>query len=73
LMDELRAAGVRADASYGARRLKRMLEHAAKRGAATVVIIGEDEWSGGRATLRDMTTGEQRSVALEELVKELGG
>ena len=71
LMDEARAAGVVADAGYGARRLKRLLELAAKRGAATVVIVGEDEWQRDEAAVRDMTTGEQRPVALDELVSEL--
>jgi histidyl-tRNA synthetase len=73
LMDELRAAGVAADAGYGSRRLKRLLEMAAKRGASTVVIVGDDEWERGQATVRDMTSGEQRTVALDELVKELTG
>jgi histidyl-tRNA synthetase len=71
LMDEARAAGVAADAGYGSRRLKRLLETASKRGARTVVIVGEDEWGRGEATLRDMTSGEQRSVALDDLVGEL--
>ncbi len=73
LMDEARAAGVPADAGYGSRRLKRLLENAAKRGASQVVIVGEDEWERGQATVRDMTSGEQRAVALDELVKELTG
>jgi histidyl-tRNA synthetase len=71
LMDEARTAGVAADAGYGSRRLKRLLETASKRGARTVVIVGEDEWGRGEATLRDMTSGEQRSVALDDLVGEL--
>jgi len=73
LMDEARAAGVTADAAYGSRRLKRMLELAAKRGDRRVVIVGDDEWEHEQATVRDMTSGEQRSVALDELVKELAG
>jgi len=73
LMDELRAAGVPADAAYGSRRLKRMLELAAKRGAGTVVIVGDQEWEREQAAVRDMTSGEQRTVALDLLVKELTG
>jgi histidyl-tRNA synthetase len=71
LMDDARASGVRADAAYGGRRLKRVLELASKRGADTVVIVGDDEWSRGEAAVRDMTTGEQRAVALDDLVEEL--
>jgi histidyl-tRNA synthetase len=71
MMDEVRAAGVPADAGYGSRRLKRLLDLAAKRGARRVVIVGDDEWSRGEAAVRDMTRGEQRTVALEDLVGEL--
>jgi histidyl-tRNA synthetase len=71
LMDDARAAGLRSDAAYGGRRLKRTLELAARRGAGTVVIVGEDEWGAGEASVRDMTSGEQRRVALDGLVEEL--
>src|SRR3954452_11129910 len=73
LLDEARAAGVPADAAYGSRWLKRMLELASRRGAERVVIVGEDEWEREQASLRDMTSGEQRTVALDLLVKELTG
>jgi histidyl-tRNA synthetase len=71
LMDDARAAGLRSDAAYGGRRLKRTLELAARRGAGTVVIVGEDEWGAGEASVRDMTSGDQRRVALDGLVEEL--
>jgi len=71
LMDDARASGLRSDAAYGGRRLRRALELAGRRGAARVVIVGEDEWGDGEAAVRDMTTGEQRRVALDDLVSEL--
>jgi histidyl-tRNA synthetase len=71
VMDDVRAVGVRCDAAYGGRRLKRALELADRRGIPTVVIVGEDEWAAGEATVRDMTTGEQRRVALDRLAEEL--
>jgi histidyl-tRNA synthetase len=71
LMDDARAAGLRSDAAYGGRRLKRTLELASRRHAATVVIVGEDEWGVGEATVRDMASGEQRRVALDDLVEGL--
>jgi histidyl-tRNA synthetase len=73
LMDDLRSAGVPADAAYGSRRLKRILELAARRGDGIVVIVGDEEWTGEHATVRDMTLGTQRTVALDLLVKELSG
>ncbi len=71
LMDELRGTGTAADAVFGGRALRRQLEQAAKRGAATSVIVGEEEWVAGSATVRDMVSGEQRTVALDDLVGEL--
>jgi histidyl-tRNA synthetase len=71
LMDDVREAGIRCDAAFGGRRLKRALELADRRGIATVVIVGDDEWAAGEATVRDMTTGEQRRVALDRLAEEL--
>lgn len=71
LMDELRAAGRRAEPVFGDRSLRRMLESAGKAGAGLTVIVGEDEWSRGVAAVRDMNTGGQREVALDELVSEL--
>ncbi len=71
LMDAMRAAGRVCDAAYGGRRLKRALELASRRGAAVVVIVGADEWERGVATVRDMNTGEQRELPLDDLVREL--
>ncbi|MBM3167494.1 MAG: hypothetical protein FJZ94_08635, partial [Chloroflexi bacterium] len=42
-------------------------------GSKYVAIIGDDEVKSGLVTLRDMGTGEQRSVAMEELIKEIFG
>jgi histidyl-tRNA synthetase len=71
LMDELRLAGVRADAVFGGRPLRRQLEFAQKQGAITTVIVDAEEWREGVATVRDMVSKEQRHVALDDLVKEL--
>ena len=71
LMDDVREAGIRCDAAFGGRRLKRALELADRRSVPAVVIVGDDEWGAGEATVRDMATGEQRRVALDRLVEEL--
>ncbi len=60
-----------ADTVFGGRALRRQLENAAKRGATSTVVVGEEEWAAGVATVRDMVSGEQRQVALDDLVREL--
>jgi histidyl-tRNA synthetase len=61
------------EAAFGGRSLRRILEWASKRGAARVVIAGEDEWSRGEVAVRDMTSGDQRTVPLDGLLEELIG
>ncbi len=52
-------------------RLKRAMELANKLAARYVVIVGEDEIASGKYTLKNMSTGEQESVAREELQTRL--
>ncbi|MFI5050078.1 MAG: histidine--tRNA ligase [Gaiellales bacterium] len=73
LMDEAREHGVHCEAAFGGRSVRRILEWASKRDAERVVIAGEDEWSRGEVAVRDMTSGDQRTVPLDGLLEELIG
>jgi histidyl-tRNA synthetase len=52
-------------------KLKRAMELANKLGARFVLIIGENEMAAGRYTLKNMATGEQQSLAREEIAAKL--
>jgi histidyl-tRNA synthetase len=41
--------------------------------ARYAVIFGDAEMSAGEVTLKDLTTGEQRAVALDDLQRVLEG
>jgi len=71
LLAQLRAAGVACDMDYTGKRMKVMLEQADTVRARFAVIIGDDELAQGVATVRDMTTKEQQSVALADLTRAL--
>jgi histidyl-tRNA synthetase len=47
--------------------MKRQMKKAADAGAQFVVMVGADFATTGRVVLRDMASGEQRDVALEDL------
>ncbi len=64
---ELRRAGVAADLDLAGRSNKGQMKQADRSGAAQAVIL-ED----GRATLRDMGSGEQREVDMAAVAQELG-
>jgi histidyl-tRNA synthetase len=68
---KLRDAGVSAEMPYEETKLKKALERANKLGARYAVILGEDELAKGVFTLRDMTSGSQRSLSEAELLREL--
>ncbi len=70
---ELHRAGVANWLAFGQRGLKSQLREADKRGVAYTVIIGEEELARGVSTVRDMASGEQVEVQLQELTAWLQG
>ena len=54
LATRLRAAGQSVELAAGGRSLKALMRHAHRAGAGRVLIIGADELSAGRASVRDM-------------------
>ncbi len=70
LARDLREAGVACRMAYGGS-MKSQMRAANKAGAAWAVIRGEDELAQGLATVKDMATGEQRSVPLADLAGAL--
>ena len=70
LMQELRAAGIACRMAPGGS-AKSQMRAANKAGAAWAIIRGEDELAQGVAALKDMATGEQRTLPTDELAKAL--
>ena len=74
LLAQLRRAGISAETAFDNDQpvtLKRQLKAANKRGVPYVAILGPDEMSAGRVTLRDMDSGEQETIDLEEAIRRL--
>ncbi len=67
---DLRAAGLRIRADLARRKLGRQLEAAGKDGAHFAVILG-DELASGQVQVRDLLAGSQRTVAVDDLAREL--
>src|ERR671910_186734 len=68
LVRDLRRAGLVADLPYADRTLNGHMKAAAKAGARTVVILGEQELAAGQAAVRDMTARDQLPVPLDQVV-----
>ncbi len=69
LAQELRAAGLRVDLYPEADKLGKQFKYASSIGVPFVAVIGEDERATGQVALKDMRSGEQRSVARAEAAK----
>ncbi len=54
------------------RNIKRQLSYANDINADLVVIVGKREIQEGKVTVKDMESGEQRKLTLQELINELG-
>ena len=67
---KLRKAGLRVDQAYSGNIKKRMMK-ANKINASKAVIIGSDELKENKVTVKDLETGEQKSVMIENIVEEL--
>lgn len=67
LAGRLRVAGVRVDRSYGGRGLKAAMKSADASGASLALILGERDLEAGTVVVRDLSTGEQSNVPLDDI------
>jgi histidyl-tRNA synthetase len=67
----LRAEGLSCDLDYADRRARGQFKQADRAGARFAVVIGDEELVDGVCSLRDMVSGEQRTVPIAEGPGEL--
>jgi histidyl-tRNA synthetase len=72
LATRLRQQGVAAVMSFGQRSFKAQMRAADSSGATYAVIVGEDELREGKVGLRNLASGEQRSVLPDEVAEMVG-
>lgn len=68
-VQRLRKAGLIVETDYLDRSVKAQMKYANKIGAKNTVIIGEDELLQNKAKLKNMETGEQTEVPLDQIEK----
>jgi len=67
---KLRSAGLAANFSYKAAKLSRQLKQASEQNARKCIIIGE-EFKNNQLVIKDMATGEQELVNIDEFLAQL--
>jgi len=73
LAAELRSAGLRVSSHLAAVKLQKQFKHADRLGARFVLVLGPDEVTKGQVSVKDLQTGEQRSLPRAGLAAELKG
>ncbi|HET9479920.1 MAG TPA: histidine--tRNA ligase [Pyrinomonadaceae bacterium] len=73
LAQTLRAEGLRVDLYPEADKLGKQFKYAASRGVAFVAVLGDEERAQGKVGLKDMKSGEQRTVTRNEVVQLVRG
>ena len=68
---QLRNQGLRVEVFPEPAKMKKQMSYADAKQIPYVVIVGETEMKEEKYTLKNMTTGEQRSVSLQELTQSL--
>ena len=67
----LRNHGISAEVYPDPAKLKKQLEYADKKKTRFVVVIGEDEMRSGQLTVKEMKTGTQEKMKLDELIRRI--
>jgi histidyl-tRNA synthetase len=69
---ELRKQGIKVEMYPDVAKVNKQFGHADKRNIPFAVLVGNDEINSGKYALKNLSSGEQRLLTLEELTQELG-
>ena len=67
----LRGANISTEIYPGENKLKKQMEYANKIKSPAVILYGENEIKIGKPTLRELSSGEEKSIKIEDLVNEI--
>ena len=71
LQTVLREAGISTEIYPGENKLKKQMEYANKIKSPAVILYGEDEVKSGKPTLKNLTSGKEKTIEMKELVNEI--
>ena len=71
LAARLRAAGIATLIYPDAAKMKKQMDYANRKGIPYVAFVGESEMRDGTVTLKNMATGDQQTLAVEQMIEVL--
>ncbi|HOR85276.1 MAG TPA: histidine--tRNA ligase [Bacillota bacterium] len=72
-INKLRKEGIKAEKDYMGRSLRSQMKYANKINAGYVVVLGDEEIKSGRIKVKDMGTGNEEEINLEDLADYIKG
>lgn len=70
-VSKIREAGIAADLYPDPGKLKKQFKYATDLGCAYIAIVGDEEMQNNTLNLKDLTSGEQDSLTIEEIIQRL--
>ena len=71
ILNKLRTLNISSEIYPGEGKLKKQMEYANKIKSPAVILYGENEIKSSKPTLRDLSTGKEKSIEIKELVNEI--
>jgi len=71
LLKELRANGISSELYPKAAKMKKQMTYANNKGVQFVIMVGEDEMESGILSVKNMESGEQKNLNINDVIKEL--
>lgn len=72
VLSKLRKAGIKAEIYPDQAKIKKQFTYADKKNVACCVIIGSEEVSSGKLTFRNMSSGKEEKLTVEEIINHIG-
>ena len=71
ILRELRGLGIAAELYPESAKMKKQFDYANKKGIAYVLVVGSEEIKSQKYSLKDMATGDQESLSLEQIIEKI--
>jgi len=71
ILNKLRMSNISSEIYPGEGKLKKQMEYANKIGSPAVILYGDDEIKSGKATLKNLESGKESLVKIEDLANEI--
>ena len=71
ILKKLRASNISSEIYPGEGKLKKQMEYANKIGSPAVILYGDNEIKTGKATLKNLKSGQEISIEIESLIDEV--